>query len=375
MPHIAVIGAGAFGGWSALHLRRSGAQVTLVDAWGPGNSRASSAGETRIIRAIYPDRVYVEMTVRALQLWEENEKRWNRNLLRRTGFLRMVSKDDPLNQSAAPLLRAAGIPHEELTPGEAARRFPQINFQGIDRIFLEKTAGYLFARRGCEAVLAGFVAEGGVYRQVAATPGPLKGGEIQRLSLSDGSTLVADQYLFACGPWLGRLFPEVIGNRISPHRKEVYFFGVPAGDASFREDRFPCWGDSVEHYYGCPDIEWRGFKIGEDTRTVPFDPNAGDRTPTPEVLRTVRQFVAFRFPALKAAPLVEARVCQYENTPDKHLILDRHPDAGNVWLAGGGSGHGYKLGAAVGERLAQLVLGKRGVDPFFALARPALKGL
>lgn len=179
MPHIAVVGAGAFGGWSALHLRRSGAQVTLVDAWGPGNARASSGGENRIIRAIYPDRVYVEMTVRSLQLWEENGKRWNRNLLRRTGFLRMVSKDDPLGRAVAPLLREAGVPHEELTPAEAGRRFPQINFQGIDRIFHEKTAGYLLARRGCETVMAAVVGEGGAYRQVAATPGPLKGGQMQ----------------------------------------------------------------------------------------------------------------------------------------------------------------------------------------------------
>src|SRR5437660_2517485 len=93
--HVAVIGAGAFGGWTALHLLRSGARVTLVDAWGPGNSRASSGGETRIIRAIYgPNRQYVQMAVRALELWKENEKRWNRQLFHRTGVLWMAATED-----------------------------------------------------------------------------------------------------------------------------------------------------------------------------------------------------------------------------------------------------------------------------------------
>ena len=73
---VAVVGAGAFGGWTALHLRRAGAEVTLVDAWGPGNARASSGGETRVIRTIYgPARArYVEMAARALTLWRE----WDR---------------------------------------------------------------------------------------------------------------------------------------------------------------------------------------------------------------------------------------------------------------------------------------------------------
>src|SRR5579864_7841814 len=94
-PHVAVVGAGAFGGWTAIHLLRNGAKVTLLDAWGPGNSRASSGGETRIIRATYgPKRQYVAMAARALQLWKENEKRWNRKLFHRTGVLWMTSPED-----------------------------------------------------------------------------------------------------------------------------------------------------------------------------------------------------------------------------------------------------------------------------------------
>jgi glycine/D-amino acid oxidase-like deaminating enzyme len=71
-PHVAVVGAGAFGGWTALMLLRKGARVTLLDAWGPGNPRASSHGETRVIRAMYGgDRAMTAMAARALTLWGE----------------------------------------------------------------------------------------------------------------------------------------------------------------------------------------------------------------------------------------------------------------------------------------------------------------
>ena len=82
-----------------------------------------------------------------------------------------------------------------------------------------------------------------------------------------------------------------------------------------------------------------------------------------------RAYVGYRFPGLENAPLVEARVCQYEESSDGHFILDRHPKLDNVWIAGGGSGHGYKHGPAVGERVAGLVLGKAQIDPVFSLRR------
>jgi monomeric sarcosine oxidase len=370
--HVAVIGAGAFGGWTALHLLRHGAQVTLLDSWGPGNSRASSGGETRIIRATYgPNRVYVQMVVRSLALWREHEKRWNRPLYRQIGCLRMPGKDDRYEKAAVPLMREAGLTIEELTPKEAAARWPQMNFQGVPWVLYEKDAGFLTARRNCEAVVTGFVKEGGEYRQTAVTPGSIARGQMQAAAISDGSKVTADAYVFACGPWLGKVFPDVVGERIAPTRQEVFFFGTAAGDARFVEDRLPAWIDSGEpHFYGIPGNEWRGFKIADDGRGPAFDPTSGDRTPSANGIRAARKYLEFRFPGMKGAPLLEARVCQYENSPDHHFILDRHPAAQNVWLAGGGSGHGYKMGPAVGERVAEMVLGKRPVDPFFALSKP-----
>ena len=90
---------------------------------------------------------------------------------------------------------------------------------------------------------------------------------------------------------------------------------------------------------------------------------------TPETLGDIREYVSFRFPALKDAPLVETRVCQYEQTPDGHFIIDRHPSMENVWLVGGGSGHGFKHGPAVGEMIAELILKGRQPEAIWQLGR------
>ena len=369
---VIVVGAGAFGGWTALHLLRRGAKVTLVDAWGPGNSRASSGGETRVIRGTYgPDRIYVQMVARALELWRENERRWGRRLYHRTGALWMAGKDDRYEKASLPLLREAGLAFEELTAAEAAKRYPQINFDRVEWAIVEKDAGYLTARFACQAVLEGFLAEGGEYRQLSVTPGEIEGGKLSGLALPDGTKLsAADANVFACGPWLGRLFPEVVGERIRPTRQEIFFFGTPSGDSRFTEESFPVWIDHGERLlYGIPGNQWRGFKVADDTRGAPFDPTSGERVASAEGLQAARDYLGFRFPGLKGSPLLESRVCQYENSPDQQFIVDRYPGASNLWLVGGGSGHGFKHGPALGELVAANVLGEKPVEPFFSLSR------
>ncbi|MEP6471606.1 MAG: FAD-dependent oxidoreductase, partial [Acidobacteriota bacterium] len=348
-----------------------GAKVTLLDAWGPGNSRASSGGETRVIRGTYgPSPVYVRLVARALQLWRENEKRWGKHLYHRTGALWMVEKDDKYEKASLPLLREAGLAFEELTAADAAKRYPQINFDRVEWAIFEKDAGYLTARRACEAVLEGFRSEGGEYRQVSVEPPAIDGGKLGGLTLSDGTNLVADSYVFACGPWLGKFFPDVTGNLIRPTRQEVFFFGTPPGDARFSEEVLPVWIDHGDRLmYGIPGNQWRGFKVADDTRGAPFDPTSGERVVSAEGLRAARDFLGFRFPALKDSPLLESRVCQYENSPDEHFIVDHHPRAGSVWIVGGGSGHGFKHGPALGELVAGNVLGKTPLEPFFSLSR------
>jgi len=371
-PHIAVIGAGAFGGWTALYLLRRGARVTLVDAWGPGNSRASSGGETRVIRGTYgPNQPYTKMAARATQLWKENEQRWKLKLIHQTGVLWMVTADDDhFERESLPVLRDAGIAYQELSVQQMAARWPQINLEGVHWGIYEPEGGSLTARAACQAVLDGFLIEGGVYRQVAVVSRDLDGGKWDSLAFSDDSRLVADQYVFACGPWLGKLFPETVGNHIRATKQDVFFFGAPAGDDRFHETKLPVWADHRDRFiYGIPGNQGRGFKVADDTRGPEFDPTSGERTVSPEGLKAIRDYVAFRFPALKDAPLLETRVCQYENSPDNNFIIDRHPGHENVWLLGGGSGHGFKHGPALGEMVAGLVLDHKVPDALFRLAR------
>lgn len=375
--HIAVVGAGAFGGWTALHLRRMGAKVTLLDAWGPGNSRSSSGGETRLIRGLYgADRVYVQWVARSFALWRENQARWNVPLYRQTGLLWMFVKDDAYAKESLPLAREFGLRVDRLERSEAERRFPQISFEGVQTIYFEHEAGYLKSRQACQAVCEEFVREGGTYLQNAAAPGTIRSNAMDRLRLADGGRIAADHYVFACGPWLGRMFADVLGAAIRPTRQEIFFFGTPPGDGRFAPDKFPGWIDFDERlFYGFPNVDQRGVKIADDTRGGEFDPASGDRSPSPQGIERARKFLARRFPALRGAPLLESRVCQYENSPDGHLIADRHPEAENAWIAGGGSGHGFKLSPALGEHVAHCVLDRAEPEPMFAISRLArLKG-
>ena len=371
-PRIVVVGAGAFGGWTALYLLRRGARVTLLDAWGPGNARSSSGGDTRIMRRTYgPDQPYTRMASRAMQLWKEHDERWNCRLFHQTGVLWMATAgDDQYECASLPLLRKEGVRFEELSSVEMAKRWPQINFQDVRWAIYEPDGGFLCARNACQAVVNGFVAEGGEFQQAAVAPGKSESEYQDGLTLSDGSKLVADQYVFACGPWLGKLFPETIGELIRPTKQDVFFFGVPAGDDRFSEAKLPVWADHRERFvYGVPANDGRGFKIADDTRGPAFDPTSGERTASAETLEMVREYLAFRFPTMKGAPLVETQVCQYENTPDDNFIIDQCPQAENVWIVGGGSGHGFKHGPAIGEMVAELVMEGKNVDGMFRLGR------
>lgn len=368
-PRIAVIGSGAFGSWTALHLLRLGARVTLIDAWGPGNTRSSSGGETRVIRAIYgSDRVYVEMVKRAFEQWEKLDASHPGTIYVPTGALWLHRQDDGYVRSSLPILQELGFPVDKLTIDEAKGRYPQIDFRGVQSVYFERRAGALSARLACATVRDAVVKGGGTYRTARVQPGAITSGSLSGLQLGDGSKLEADAYVFACGPWLGRLFPDVLGDWIRPTRQEVFYFGTPPGSQQYVPPHFPVWIDFGERIvYGIPDLRGRGFKLADDTRGETFDPTSGDRAPSRDGEARARQLLSERFPELAKAPLIAAEVCQYENSPDGHLLIDRHPEASNVWFAGGGSGHGFKLSPAVGEMVAQKVLSGKDVPALFRL--------
>lgn len=368
-PRVAVIGAGAFGGWTAYHLRNLGADVTLIDEWGPGNPLSSSGGKTRVIRAIYgADRIYVEMVKRSYELWEKIAPTSKEPLYVPTGVLWMMEGDDAYVRSALPILHDFGFAVDQLTVAAAAKKYPQIDFKNVKTVYFEHRGGALFASRACHVVAAAVEKAGGKYRQAAAKPGPIVNGSMKHVVLGDGSRIEADAYVFACGPWLGKVFPEVIDGRVKPTRQEVYYFAIP--NDRYVVGHLPIWVNFAQHIiYGIPGVDGRYFKMADDTRGEIIDPTTQDRHPRKEGIEQARAFLAQRFPEIAKQQLLSAEVCQYENSPDGNLIIDKHPNAKNVWIAGGGSGHGFKLSPAVGEIMANAIVSGKDIPKTFRLAR------
>jgi monomeric sarcosine oxidase len=355
-----VIGAGVFGAWIAHALNRRGWKVTLVDQYGPGNSRATSGGETRIIRSGYGSLVtYARWARESLPLWLDLERASHERLFIRTGAL-FLARELPWLEETAATLQSERIATEWIDPSEFSSRFPQLRFSGT--ALFEPDAGVLFARRAVQSLVR-IAASNGVTvetRAVNATP------EI--------STNRSDALVFACGPWLPQLFPEAIGDAIVPTRQEVFFFGVPAGDLRFRVGSLPAWIAFDEGVYGLPDLEYRGAKVAIDSHGAPVNPDTMDRIVDAGSVGRVRALLRERVPALAEAPLLESRVCQYENTTDGHFLLDRLPGHDRVWIAGGGSGHGFKHGPAVGRYMSDLIERDAIPDPVFRFeSRPARK--
>jgi sarcosine oxidase len=309
------------------------------------------------------------MVARALQLWQEYERRWNLRLFFRSGALRMAGADDSYEKAALPVLTDAGIRFERLSAAECSERWPQMNFDGVSWSVYEPDSGFLAARRGCEAVQDAFLKIGGQYKQVQATPGRITTSRMESITLDQSDTIKADVYVFAPGPWVGQIFP-FLASSITPTRQEVFFFGTPAGDVRFSEERLPTWIDGGKRpFFGVPGNHWRGFKIADDTRGPVIDPSTMERKVSEEKLSAARAYLRLRFPEIADAPLLESRVCQYENSTDHNFILDRHPEAQNVWIIGGGSGHGFKHGPVMGEMIADAILETKAPPAEMGLGR------
>ena len=364
---VAVIGAGVFGAWTAWHLARRGQRVVLLDAYGRGNARASSGGETRIIRMGYgTDEIYTRSSQRSLAQWKSLFAETGQRLFHETGVLWLAGDDDSRVMQSMATLKRCEVPFEEMDKAALERRYPQISFERVTRGFLEPKSGALMARRAVAAVVEDAVKLGADFR-IAKVEMPRGNGNLKSVTCSNGEIISAGQFVFACGSWLGKVFPEILGHRIFPSRQEVFFFGVPPGDERFAPPALPTWLFQEDEYYGMPDIEGRGLKIALDHHGERVDPDTQSRLPTAAEAEVVHGYVASRFPALKDAPVVETRVCQYENTSNGDFLIDRHPQIENVWFAGGGSGHGFKHGPAVGEYLAGQLLDKAKAEPRFSL--------
>ena len=366
---VTVIGAGVFGAWTALHLVRRGKHVLLVDAYGPANARASSAGESRIIRMGYgADELYTGWSQRSMEQWKKFFADTGQLLFHETGVLWLASENDSRVQQTAEILKHCGVPFEEIDRPALEQRYPQIGLDGISRGLLEPHSGVLMARRAVALVVEQAVRAGVDYR-LALVPTVEGSGRQTFVSSTAGDKFDSDQFVFACGAWLGKTFPEILGGHIFPSRQEVFFFGIPPGDLRFAPPALPTWLFQEDEMYGMPDLETRGLKIAIDRHGERVDPDTQSRVVSAQGVELARDYIARRFPALRDAPIVETRVCQYENTSSGDFLIDRHPQMENVWFVGGGSGHGFKHGPAVGEYVAAQLFDKAPTsEPRFSLA-------
>ena len=367
---VVVIGAGVFGSWIAHTLRVSGHSVALLDAYGAGNSRSSSGGESRIVRMGYgAQEIYTRWSLRSRELWTELFERIGRpELFLKTGVLWTPPASSESAEQTIATFRKCGVVFELLTSAQLTERFPQIRYSSERQGIFEPESGVVLARRAVRAVVEDGLRNGLEYIADAALA--TDGAEVRTAS---GRVLSAGTFVYACGPWLPKIFPDILEGRIRPSRQEVFFFGVKPGDGQFTTPAMPAWLDFSDALgaYALPDIESRGFKLAFDRHGPDFDPDSSDRVAAG--LETARAFLAERFPALANSPLVESRVCQYENTSSGDFLIDRHPEYENVWLVGGGSGHGFKHGPMVGEHVTALIEGRAAVEPRFALAAKALE--
>jgi glycine/D-amino acid oxidase-like deaminating enzyme len=369
--HIAVIGAGVFGAWTAHHLQLQGHRVTLIDAYGPAHTRSSSGGESRLTRAAYgKDDIYTRMAMESLPQWKALSAISGLPIFIPAGILFFFPTEEPYVRDSIAAHKKFGLPTDVLTQAEMTRRFPMIDFDAVRIGLYEPGFGALMARRSVLTLVDRFVKVGGTYLKGLAAPPRGTGAELKDIRLSSGERVAADRFVFALGPWLPKLFPDVIGPRILATRQEVFFFAPPAGDRRFLPGAMPGWADfnGGDIFYGFPDLESRGVKFAHDAHGVQVDPDTQDRRPTAAALAEIVAYRDRRFPLLKSAPLTEARVCQYENSSNGDFLIDFHPRLKNVLLVGGGSGHGFKHGPEVGRYAAARLLGSAKVEPRFSLA-------
>lgn len=367
--HVVVVGSGVFGAWTAYHLHARGATVTVVDAYGAAHSRSSSGDETRIVRCGYgPDAIYSELARRSRDQWRVLAERFGGNepLWHESGVLWMAAGADAYTAATRDTLTRLGMPPEVLTSSELRERFPLFNTEGIEAALLETECGVVAARRAVRSLI-GDLEHRGLTIVRARIEAP-EGNALRAVRSSEGAEIAGDRFVFACGPWLPGVFPALLRNRIRPTRQVVVYFGTPPGDQRFASARMPAWIDFPAGIYGTPDIDGRGIKVGIDEHGGTIDPDADDRLADAASVKRARAWLAHRVPALAAAPAVETRVCAYENTDTGDFIIDRHPEHDNVWIVGGGSGHGFKHGPAVGELVARMVVDGVSPDARFALA-------
>jgi glycine/D-amino acid oxidase-like deaminating enzyme len=349
VPSVIVCGAGVFGAATARRLAHAGWDVTLVEPVAPGHVRAGSGGESRLIRCSHgADEWHSRSARRALELWREIDP----GLVVDAGVAWFARREDGWEAQSEATLRELGIDCERV---DAAALFPSVRTDDLAFTLFEPGAGLLRARDATRTLAMQAVEAGA--RMVHAVAQP----DGERVVAGE-EVLEADHVVWACGAWLPALFGDLVSLRIT--QQDVLFFG---GGAEWATPGVPGWVDYDGAFYGCGDLDGRGVKISPDVEGPPIDPGTANRIVRRESTMAAREYIASRFPALAGAPLVGTRVCQYEITPDTRFVIAPHPEHRSVWLFGGGSGHGFKHGPVLAERMEAWLTGAEPPEPMFAL--------
>ena len=359
MDSIVIVGAGTFGASLAWWLAREGVAVTLVDQFEPGDRRATSGGETRLIRCGHGDDPgYTASARRARTLWRDLKAASGTDLLVECGLVWFAHRSDGWEATTEATMRAQGIPVERLSVAEGERLFPSFRGDDLEFMLYEPEAGVLRAQRAIQTLAVQAYTHGARLIQGPAEP------DGERV-LVNGERLEADAVVWACGGWLAELFPGLAS--VKTTRQDLFF--MDGGEAWARA---PAWVEYDGAVYGTGDVDGLGVKGAPDFEGPPLAPDDDLPLTAPADNEPwIRDYFARRFPALATAPLKGSTSCRYELSPDSHFIAAPHPEHPSVWLLGGGSGHGFKHGPAITERLATALRGGEPMPERFKLGERA----
>ena len=351
---VIVVGVGGMGSASAFELARRGRRVLGLEQFAPAHDRGSSHGHTRVIRtAYYEHPAYVPLVRRAFRLWHELEQRTGRHLLTPCNCLSIGQPGGELIEGVRRAAAEHRLAVEELDAAALRRRFPPFRFDDSYVGLLEQEAGFLYVEDCVRAAIADAEAHGATLRWDE----PVQSWEASDRGVTvrtHRATYHADRLVLTAGAWATRLLGDW-GAKLTVMR-QVLFWLAPADLRPFARDRFPVYlADTPDGcFYGLPAIDPRGHKLARHYGAPERPgPDGVERTVTDADEAPVRAFVRRHLPAADG-PRRHATVCLYTLSPDRHFVIDVHPEHPTVAVAAGFSGHGFKFAATVGEILADL---------------------
>ncbi len=351
---VIVLGVGGMGSAACFELARRGRRVLGLEQFPLVHARGSSHGHTRIIRTAYAEHPsYVPLARRAFEKWYELEQLTGRHLLTECPCLNAGPPGSDHVEGVRASVRTHNLAAEELTGDEINRRYPAFHFPGDFMGIIEQAAGFLFVEECVRAQIDSAVSFGAeIHAEEAVRAWKVVGDGVE--VTTDRGTYRAAKLVIAAGAWATKLL-ATIGVPLRVMRQVLLWFAAGGRPELFRRDRFPLFIADVPGvpFYGLPAIDPSGAKVARhygapelpDSDGVSWDVSASD-------VDVMRENLAAMLPGLGA--FTKGQVCMYTVTPDRHFVIDQHPEFPQVSIACGFSGHGFKFAPTVGEILADL---------------------